>query len=165
MENIPLTSGRFLLLLRSIFIALTSGMLVSAAIIYYLISSGSLETATNTIDPLFPAIALMLFIVISLFGAEYIFKKKLIELRSAPTLAKKANGYITALIIRYALFDAPSMAAIVVAVIINVEWFALVAAIFPLLMLLYYPTKERIISHLELEAEEKGFLDDPNKLL
>lgn len=162
MNNLPSTSGKWISTLQIVFIAILLGMLFTIVTIFIVMSFIPLNFTDTEIDPLIPSLILFLFIFTSLFGAEYIFRKKIAQAKQYTTMQKKASSYTVALILRLALFEAPAMASIFAALFLGVIWYVAIAAIFPLLMLVYFPSKERIISQLELEGEEAELIRNPS---
>lgn len=165
MINQPMLSGKWVTTLQIVFIAIALGMFLSIATVFIIMHFTPLNFEDTQADPLLPSLLLLMFVAVSLFGAEFIFRKKIALAKQQNPLSKKTAAYTTALIIRLALFEAPAMASIIAALLLGIIWFIAVAAIFPLLMLSYFPSKERIISQLELEGKEAETIRNPSSKL
>jgi hypothetical protein len=94
-----------------------------------------------------------LLALIGFFGGYLLFKKQLKVIRYKSSLNEKFTGYQTALIIRYALLEGPSLFAIVAYMLNGNLFFLSVSGFLMLYFIFLRPTTEKIDTDLQLDFD------------
>lgn len=144
-------TSTYLRLLQIIHIALIAGMVLFAIVTLVIHQADSSPfTSKEIMDILLyivPAIAIG-----GSLASNIVFKNRLLEIKSVERLTEKLEGYRSALIIRYALLEGPSLLAIIAYLLTANFFFLGIAAIVILYFASLRPTREKIIYDLELDA-------------
>jgi hypothetical protein len=101
-------------------------------------------------------------VAIAGFLAAYVlFQQQLIALRSKASLGEKIIGYQTALIVRFALLEGPSLLAIVAYLANGNLFYLAIAGLLVFYFISLRPTLEKVENDLELNFTERiEFLDN-----
>lgn len=137
--------------LAIIHLALMAGQIIFAAVCIAL--TGKTEIILNPANDLFfilvPALA-----VFGMTGSNLIFKKLLDQARQKSTDAAKIAGYRTALIVRYALLEAPSLVGIVAYFLTGNLFYIFISGFIILFFLTFRPTKEKMEMDLSIRIQD-----------
>ena len=101
-----------------------------------------------------PILALSLVVV-----SFTVFAKKLEIAKHRTGLNNKLNDYRTALIIHWALLEAPSLMGSVFALVTGDKWFLLAPAAIAGIYLTRVPNKKRVAEELQLDYKEQTELE------
>lgn len=151
-DNVKQTPAGFLKLISIIHLALLGGQMVFG-IVAFAQSTKMYFDIKNNGDP-FIFIAPLLAIG-GIVAGNLIFKQLLIALESKVSLSEKMMGYQTALIIRFALLEGPSLFGIVAYMISGNLFFLAITVMLMLYFLSLRPTKDKMENDLNLGFEEK----------
>lgn len=154
----PSTTQAYFRNLTILHAALMLGQIIMAAGIYFLFNAGK--------APIFGAEAAgqnWVYIVggltiISVLVSAQLFNTKIKQLRNLKNLPAKLNAYRSATILRYAFLELPSLAAILLYMQTNNLLLLIFTGLILLLFIAYRPTKERLITDLELSPSEQAEL-------
>ena len=91
-----------------------------------------------------------LFVLSGLYEGNVLYKRKLISAVKRSTLAKKLEIYRSGLIIRYVLWEAPSLLAIAAYVITGIYIYLGLSGVIILVFLFNRPTMNKVKRDLEL---------------
>ncbi|HTF81940.1 MAG TPA: hypothetical protein VL947_09450 [Cytophagales bacterium] len=157
------TSKQYFNTLSLIHIALLLGQLAFAVVVYVMHADKSPEETTQ--DPgvyriLVPSLAVFGFI-----ASTFLPEARLKSLRGSKDLGYKLAGYRTMLIIKYALLEAPSLFALVIYLLTADYLFLGVASALIIFFIINRPSKDKLMSSLELDHVEKAALNDPNAVV
>lgn len=157
-DNIKLTPAGFLKSMSLIHLALLGGQLLFA--IVALAISPKVYFAITETDDVFVFIVPLL--AIAGFMSGYIlFKRQLNALRDKNSLGAKIVAYQTALIIRLALLEGPSLFGVVTFLQTGNLFFLVISALLMLYFFSLRPTKDKMEIDLDLGFTEKMvFLND-----
>lgn len=152
------TPQGFLRSISIIHLALLSGQVIFGIVAYA--QSARVFFGIHNMDDMF--IFIVPVVAIGGFMAGYlIFKQQLIIIRSKKPLGEKMISYQTALIMRYALLEGPSLLAIVAYLLNGNLFYLIVAGLLMLYFLFLRPTMEKVENDLDLNFnEELEFLDE-----
>ena len=144
-------------------IALMAGLLFYLVLTIFLIydlPGGFLGDA----DPEFTNIMILVvfaFLVVVIPVGEYIFKSKLKKAIDADGLNNKLGAYRSAMIIRWAPIEGVGFFAVAALLLAGSPLLYVPPLICLALLLIFRPTREKLIADLQLSAEEINLLDDP----
>jgi hypothetical protein len=162
MDNIKQTSGTYFRSLLIVFYGLIIGQVFFGLISIFLVNTNNFKSEGEDLRSVFiyiiPVFALGGFIL-----SNVIFKNRLKAIDRKSGLMIKLNDYRTALVVRYALLEGPSLFAIVVYLVTGDSIFILLAAFIVLYFLTIRPYREKAISDLDLDSNEEQIIYDPNK--
>ncbi len=155
-NNRPTPEG-FLKSLSVIHLALLAGQVIFGIVAYA--QSGKIYFGIHNIDSVF--IYIVPIVAIGGFMGGYLmFKKQLAVIRNKSSLGEKIIAYQTALIVRYALLEGPSLLAIVIYMQDGNLFFLGIAGLMILYFLFLRPTMEKVENDLDLNFNERiEFLD------
>lgn len=143
--------------LKIIHAAMTIGQVLFAALMTFLWFAGMLATADGSLADILLIISVF-FILFGTITSQLLFQSRLNLARKETTLPNKLAAYRSALIIRYALIEAPSLFTVIAALLTGNPLFLLLAGMIIVFFLTLYPSTTRIALHLGLEPEEKALL-------
>jgi hypothetical protein len=160
-NNRPTPEG-FLRSISIIHLALLAGQVIFGIVAYA--QSTRVYFGVNNMDDMF--IFIVPVVAIGGFMAGYlIFKQQLVIIRGKRTLGEKVISYQTALIMRYALLEGPSLLAIVAYLLNGNLFYLAVAGLLMLYFLFLRPTMEKVENDLDLNFNEKlEFLDEDEEI-
>ena len=148
-----------------LFLALVAGLVVFAGILLFLN-----QTQREKIEFITPEVHQTLrwvapaFAVAGIALGWVIFNTRLKALRLKDNMAEKLSGYQSAMIIRFAFMEGPSLLALGLFYITGDYIFLYVAAFVILAFLFNRPSKSAIIRHLQLHDDERLLLEDPDAI-
>jgi len=160
-NNRPTPEG-FLKSISIIHLALLAGQVIFCIVAYA--QSERIYFGIHNMDSVFMYIVPL--VAVGGFMIGYLtFKKQLIDIRNKKSLGEKIIAYQTALIIRYALLEGPSLLAIVIYLQYGNLFFLGVAGLLMLYFLFLRPTMEKVENDLDLNFNERiEFLDKDGEI-
>lgn len=163
MEQAKITSKEYLRGLQVIYLALLLGTVSLALVSLFVQSDISGETDRSFNDLLLIVTTILSFAAV--LASNIVFRQKLNTCLTLPGLYEKLTAYRSAIVVRLALVEAASYFLIVAYLLTgNLVLMALLVLIL-LVFLIYRPTKEKLITDLELSAKETDLLNDPETVL
>ena len=143
--------------LKIIHAAMAIGQVLFVAIIVFLVLTGLIPGVEGSLANILLMITVF-FILSGTIGSQLLFQSRLNLARKETTLAGKLAVYRSALIIRYALIELPSLFTVIAALLTGNTLFLLLAGMIIVFFLTLYPSATRVAMHLGLEPEEKALL-------
>lgn len=151
-NNYRPTPESFLKSISIIHLALLAGQVIFCIAAYA--QSGKIYFGIHNMDSIF--IYIVPLVAIGGFVVGYLaFKKQLAGIRNKTSLGEKIIAYQTALIIRYALLEGPSLLAIVIYMQYGNLFFLGIAGLLMLHFLFLRPTMEKVENDLDLNFTER----------
>jgi uncharacterized integral membrane protein len=143
-----------------LFVALVAGQVVFALVLFFLNQTQKkIEFITPEIHQTLVWIAPALAVAGIVLG-WLVFNTKLKPLQHKNSLFEKLKGYQSAMILRFAFMEGPSLVALVFFYITGDYIFLGVSAFIILAFLFNRPSKSLIIRHLQLHDDERLLLED-----
>ena len=134
--------------------ALLLGLVLFAAIAFYLNYSGNFITGLKSYDQPLQVIAITLSFG-GFFIGSLLFKKKMQQLKdSSPELRVKLSTYRSAAIMQWALLEGPALFAIICFLLVGNYAFLALAVVFIILFAVTAPNKTKMMLLLQLTEEE-----------
>lgn len=143
--------------LKIIHAAMTIGQVLFAAIIAFLVLTGLIPGIEGSLANILLLVTVF-FILFGTITSQLLFQSRLNLARKETTLPNKLAAYRSALIIRYALIEAPSLFTVIAALLTGNPLFLLLAGMIIVFFLTLYPSVARAALHLGLEPGEKTLL-------
>ncbi|MBN2814221.1 MAG: hypothetical protein JXQ80_09105 [Bacteroidales bacterium] len=143
--------------LKIIHAAMAIGQILFAALMTFLVMAGLLPAIDGSLANILLIVSVFL-IISGTIASQLLFQSRLNLARKETTLTGKLAVYRSALIIRYALIEAPSLFTIIAALLTGNPLFLLLAGMIIVFFLALYPSAARMALHLGLEPEEKALL-------
>ncbi len=138
--------------------ALLLGLVLFAAIAFYLNYSGNFIAGLKNYDRLLQVIAITLSFG-GFFIGSLLFKKKMQQLKdSSPELTVKLSTYRSAAIMQWALLEGPALFAISCFLMVGNYAFLALAVVFIILFAVTAPNKTKMMLLLQLTEEEMNEL-------
>jgi hypothetical protein len=156
METIKMTSGEYFKSIKIVHIALVVGVVFFALTSVFLQIKG-FGTVGHEIDKVL-LIVVPIFTLIGIFASNFVFKKKLNEIRKKSNLKEKMEEYRSALIIKLALIEAPSFFAVISFLLTGNYIYLGLAVILIIVFIIYTPNKTKFINELELTKKESDLI-------
>jgi len=156
METIKMTSGEYFKSIKIVHIALVTGVVFFTLISVFLQIEGF-----GTVGPEIDKVLLFvvpIFALIGIFASNFVFKKKLNEIRKKSNLKEKMEEYRSALIIKLALIEGPSFFAVVAFLLTGNYIYLGLTIILIIVFLIYTPNKTKFINELELTKKESDLI-------
>ncbi|MFA6059956.1 MAG: hypothetical protein WC756_17245 [Taibaiella sp.] len=151
---------------KILFLALVAGQIVFACVVLFLN-----QTQRERIAFITPELHQTLLWIAPAFAVAgialgwVVFNTRLKALRLKDNMAEKLTGYQSAMIIRFAFMEGPSLLALALFYITG-DYIFLYVAVFVILAFLFSrPSKPAIILHLQLHDDERLLLEDPDAFL
>jgi hypothetical protein len=164
MSVVQQNSKEYFKTLKILHIALIAGQVLFAIIVVSTFIKGKVvglsELFISIVD-----YTLFFAFILCVPASYYLFKLKINKLKTEADLKTKMNGYRTALIKRYSIFQIPSFVSIVAVMLTTNYYYLVVTAMIVILMLFLRPSRENTIRDLALNYSEIAVLDDPNAII
>lgn len=140
--------------LNILFFGLVMGPALLGAFTVILIETGSwVPAADESLDLMFgtmvPAVGLACF-----FASKKLFESRLASLAMIQSLDERLDVYRSALMVRYALLESPSIFAFIAFMLTGTFLFLGIGAAMLAVMLTARPTRDGVVIHLALSGEE-----------
>ncbi len=134
--------------------AMLLGMILFAAIAFFLNYSGNFPPALQQYDQVLQVIAIVLSIG-GFFIGNALFKKKIFYLReSGVDLNNKLSGYRSASLLQWALLEGPALFTIICFLLVGNYAFLALAGALMILFAINTPTKIKMAMLLQISEEE-----------
>jgi hypothetical protein len=133
--------------------AMLSGMIVFAAIIFFLNYSGNFSPALASYNEVLQ-VAVVLLSLAGFFLGNFLFKKKIASVRELAVLPYKLSVYRVASLIQWALLEVPALFAIVCFLLVGNYAFLALALALVLLFVIVGPSKIKIAMLLQVREED-----------
>lgn len=143
----------FLKAISILFTAMLAGQIIFAALAFALVYTGSFKTSAPELENIFFILVPVLIIGGRLAGTS-LYKKKIQQAKDTSVVAEKLNLYRAAFITRCALLEGPVLFAIITYLLTNKIELLAFAAGGILLFYMLKPTKEKVVSELQVKDSE-----------
>ncbi len=158
------TSKQYFLFLKIFYAALLFGQVFFAGISFYLHQDNGFNKEakpSGNVGGLFeyivPALAL-----VCLLGSYFVVKYLIENAKNKVPLSDKLNAYRTALLIRSAILELPTLFAIIIYFTTGDQYYLGIAlGLIAFFALTNFPTIERTITDLNLDWNDKAKVEDP----
>lgn len=159
-----LTSKQYFSALQLIHMALIAGQILFAAVIVFILNGEGFMAADKGLHTIlkFAAVA---FMFIGLMGGSFFFKLKLNYCRIRETLSEKMADYRSALIIRFALLEAPSFLSLIGYMLTADILFLGIAGIMIVAFMVHRPTPAKAVIDLDLIDDDEKAVMDPDAIV
>jgi len=159
METIKMTTGAYFKSLKVVHLALALGV-VFFTLTSILLQFAGFGTPGPDVDKIL-VLVVPIFALIGSYASNFIFRKKLNEIRKKSSLKEKMEEYRSALIIRLALIEGPSFLTVVAYLLTgNYLFLGLVVALL-IVFFIYAPKQSKFIADLELTKTEADLINNP----
>jgi hypothetical protein len=148
--------NNFLKPITLIYYALLAGQIMFMAVAY-LLNSNQISPTKHEMYDMF-IIIVPIIIGSGLFLSNFIFKMLIGKIEQKTSIENKLMTYRSALIIKYALMEGPSLFAIVAFLISGNAIFLAFAAVMILAFILQRPNRDKIAQDLNLNGKEADML-------
>ena len=122
-----------------------------------LIETGLLSSGNNAATTML-LVAVLVLSAATIPASFILFKKRLAGINPEDELGKKLEAYRSALILRMALCEMPVMFAIIVYYVTHDRAFLWMTIILIANFIIIYPSRDKIISQLQLNSSEQSVL-------
>jgi len=163
MEQTQLTSKSYLTSLKIINFALTAGVVFFMLIAIALQFTG-FEPELKELEEILLAITVA-GAVAGVFTGNLLFRKKLEQIVELKNLREKLMGYQSALIIKYALVEAPAFFSVVAYLLTANNLFPVITVFLVFAMILSAPRKDKLISDLNFSNKETSVFENPDSVI
>lgn len=160
MEKMKQTADEFFRAIIVVYYGLLIGQVIFGLLTVYLINYIQISPEGNDLKDVFLYIV-PFFVVGGVIASYLVFNNRLKAIDPGCGLTLKLTEYRSALIVRYALLEGPSLFCIVTYLVTGYIVFILLAAFIIFIFLTIKPSRERAIRDLKPNAdEEKAILGD-----
>ena len=142
--------------------ALIMGQLLFAGVIYFQVSSAGNSISDRNGIPF--DIIVPILVIGGIVASYFIFNTLLKSAKNKSNLKEKLVSYRSAMIVRFALLEGPSLFSIIIVMITGNIMFFIYTLLIIGFFLYYRPTKESITNELELNFEEKSVINNPESI-
>jgi len=153
-----MTSGEYFKSIKIVHIALVIGVVFFILISVFLQIKG-FGTVAPEIDNIL-LFVVPIFALGGIFASNFVFKKRLNEIRKKSNLKEKMEEYRSALIVKLALIEGPSFFAVVTYLLTGNYIYLGLAVILIIVFLIYTPNKTKFINDLELAKNESDLINN-----
>lgn len=160
MDNIKLTSGGYFKSLKIVFYSLVIGQVLFGLISFFLVNTNNFKSDGADLKSVFIYI-IPFFVLVGFLLSNLIFKNKLKAIDRKSGLMIKLNDYRSALVVRYAVLEGPSLFAIITYLLTGDTIFLLFAIFIILYFLTIGPNSNKAIRDLELDSKDEQIISDP----
>lgn len=149
--------------LNIIHYALAAGQILFAVIAYVLQKTNFVINDPSVLNGLMLAVPVIAFV--SIVSGGLLYKKQVSNIRNKYNLSNKLKAYRLTIIIRDALFEFPSLLAITSFMLTGEMLFLALTGSLITLFLYLRPTKERVITDLQLSSEEINLVNNDSCII
>lgn len=157
------TSAQYFNSLNILHYALAAGQVLFGTIAFTLQKPGSVINSASLFNALMYAVPLIAIISVIAGGTQY--KKQVNDIKSKNNLSDKLNAYRITVITRDAMFEFPSLLAVLAFMLTGELLFLALTGSLVTLFVYVRPTKERVIKDLQLSAEETTLVNDDESIV
>lgn len=141
--------------------ALIAGQVMFALVVIFAASRGRMTFSIPATNNVFVLIVPLMAVACTPAGT-FLYQTLTKKIKEKELLAGKTQQYMSALIVRSALAEGPSLFAIVVSLLTLNFFYLIIAALLILYMLSFRPTADRIDTALDLSYEDKIVFESQN---
>ena len=158
------TSKYYFYSLNIIHLGLTLGQILFAVVVYFLFASGQRGAGDAELNETFQMIVPFL-ILGGVTGGMLLTRNRLESIRAKNDLKEKMIDYRSTLMLKYALWEAPSLISIIGYLMTGNLFYLGLSAVVIGLFLLNRPTRDRAASELELSPSERAAIENPTTVI
>lgn len=159
METTGQTFNQYLTALRILHGAMVMGLLMFMVIIHFV-----LQPEPEGDSALF--VNLMAgFLAICIALSYWLYGQRVAALKTEPNLSAKLEGYRSASIIKFALLEGPSLAALVFYLVSGNIVLLGIGALGAMVLAINHPTAMKIKTDLDLSPADNARVDNPNEVV
>lgn len=143
------------------------GMLLMAQIAFLLAAYFFTDRAVVNNDELDAVFRYLIPVMVlaGIAGSNLLFKKQLAKLVEMTALKAKLTGYLSSLVVKYAILEIPAMMAIVAYFITANYLYLWMAMVVLVVFILDRPSMGRVIADLQLSLSERQKVENPNEVI
>lgn len=160
MSTVRQNFAQYLKALQILYFALLAGSFIFIIVFYFLP-----QDKENLLPQDGLAIRIPILVFILLASAFFLGRNRIEAARNQNTLQEKMVAYRAAVIIRWALLEGSVLLASVFFFLSRNLLLLTVALIGWAVLAIFYPSRDRIITDLDLSTEEQSVLDDPDAII
>jgi purine-cytosine permease-like protein len=164
LKNFFMTSKNYFKALSILNLAMILGIVLFGLIVGLLsiAKSNSVDDSdlTKIFNFLLPALP-----VLCIFISNYLFKRRLNQIADIYDLPAKMENYRNALILRYAVLEAPAIFAIIATLLTGNLYFLFNSAMMVFLMFYFRPRPQNAILNMQLDQQDSLIIQDPDGII
>jgi anaerobic C4-dicarboxylate transporter len=149
-QNLKLMQNSFLKTMRIIFFALLAGQIIFMAVAFFTVNNNPPQSQSDDLFNIIVPVAIGL----GLFMSSLLFKQMLAKIKKDDSFEQKLEAYRSALIIRYALLEVPSIFSTVVYLFSGNIIFLAFSGVMILAFLMNMPSRDKATQDLNLSSIE-----------
>jgi anaerobic C4-dicarboxylate transporter len=149
-QNLKLMQNSFLKTMRIIFFALLAGQIIFMAVAFFTVNNNPPQSQSDDLFNIIVPVAIGL----GLFMSSLLFKQMLAKIKKDDSFEQKLEAYRSALIIRYALLEVPSIFSTVVYLFSGNIIFLAFSGVMILAFLINMPSRDKATQDLNLSSIE-----------
>ena len=162
MEPIKQTFTQYFNALRILHLAMVTGLIIYGTVVHVVLVP---EAATPSSDSALFVNLTGGFLAITTAMAYWLFNQRMTAAQQLNTLSDKLGAYRAAAIIKYALIEGPTLAAITYYLVSGNAILIGIGALGALILLLNMPNPAKLKTELDLSVAEIARLDNPNEIV
>lgn len=165
MRTLQQTSKEYFKGINIIYFAIISGILIFMSIAVFLNSINSFAT-DDAFTVKIITIILLVLLSAGLLGSQLLFNKKLKQIKEQKKdLLAKTAEYRSTLITRYVFIEAPGFFSVIGYLLTGSNIFVILVGITVGILIILRPTREKLITDLQLDITEKEKIYDPDAVI
>ena len=149
-QNLKFMQNSFLKTMRIIFFALLAGQIIFIAVAFFMVTNNPPQSQSDDLFNIIVPVA----IGSGLFMSSLLFKQMLAKIKKDDSFEKKLEAYRSALIMRYALLEGPSIFSTVVYLLSGNIIFLAFSGVMILAFLMNMPSQNKATQDLNLSSIE-----------
>jgi hypothetical protein len=149
-QNLKLMQNSFLKTMRIIFFALLAGQIIFMAVAFFTVNNNPPQSQSDDLFNIIVPVAIGL----GLFISGMLFKQLLGKIKNDASFEKKLEAYRSAMIIRYALLEGPSIFSTVAYLLSGNIIFLAFSGVMILAFLMNMPSRNKAAQDLNLSSIE-----------
>lgn len=155
-----MSTKAFFTTLNIIYFAICFVMLLFGAVVFYLVSSGSVQPQPDAL-PVIISYVVYGLAVAGVVAAHFIYRQLLTQADPAPSLRARLNKYQSATLVRSACLEAPALFAAVCTMLTGEFTYLTIPVLMAGVFVVWRPTPESAKEDLQLQEGEASVLMDP----
>lgn len=163
MTTITQTSKAYFRTLTILHLGLLISLTFFGLVIFVLLSTGT-NFGQSDLTMVMAYVA-MISAAAGLLASDRVFKIKLNKAKGITDLKEKMTSYRSALIVRYALIEAPAFVAIVSVMLTNDNRFFILALFLTGVLAYHRPTRDKAITDLALDQKEIAIIETDDAIV
>lgn len=157
------TSKSYFKSLSILFYAMAAGQLIFAIIAFYLRGQGEMGAEDPELGQLFLIVGAGLILATQI-ASRFISNKRLESIRKLE-LRSKMTQYRGLFILRLAMLEGPALFFLVTYLVTGYLWLLVLGMGMLILFLSYYPSINKVVNELELDASERKQIENPEAII